>query len=253
MARERLFFTGSVNIIGDQRPSGLDLRVYACVSMHDGMSLPKGTGRGCYATFATLIAEIGCDAANLSRSLKRLVEWGYITEERQDDRRRKTYRVVFESRETWRNRQQSKSEIVGNGECGNGGNPLLNGQHYSSLKELDYPEGLELDSSKEACSAEKKETSSEPVTHGRLFNGGSNRKIPLSENDGAQLAMFERAWKVDRYTDEQVVEWHAWLQPFYDDPDINDANNQRAVRLFEAVDCWLWERKLGPHAGEAVA
>ena len=81
--KERLFFTGSVNIIRDSRPSGLDLRVYACVSLHDGMSLLKSSGRGCYATFATLTAEIGCDAANLSRSLKRLVEWGYLTEERQ--------------------------------------------------------------------------------------------------------------------------------------------------------------------------
>lgn len=153
MARERLFFTGSTRIIGDPRPSGLDFRVYACVSLHDGMSLMKGTGRGCYATYATLTAEIGCDAANLSRSLKRLVEWGYLKEERQTDRRRKTYRLTFETAETWQSRQQSAAsgliEIVGNELSGNCRNPPQTDPHYIPLKELDYLKG-KLDSSEEA-------------------------------------------------------------------------------------------------------
>lgn len=149
MAKPRLFYTGSVAIIGDARLSGLDHRTYACVSLHDGMSLVKETGRGCYATFATLTAMLGCDPANLSRSLKRLVEWGYLTEERQGDRRRKSYRVVFDHSGAWQNDQQFRvnasppdvgdiandqgnvaAEIVGNGDSGNGGNQPRNGQHY---------------------------------------------------------------------------------------------------------------------------
>ncbi len=143
---KREFFTGSVRVIGDPRLSGLDHRTYACISMHDGMSLKKGTGRGCYATFATLTAAIGCDASNLSKSIKRLVEWGYITEERQVDRRRKTYRVVFDFSDDWRNDQQSIdgetandiphdfAEKVGRSDSEDGGNPLLDAQHYSSLE-----------------------------------------------------------------------------------------------------------------------
>lgn len=157
MSKERLFFTGSVRIIGDPRPSGLDLRVYACVSLHDGMSLHKGTGRGCYASFATLTAEIGCDAANLSRSLKRLVDWGYLTEERQEDRRRKAYRVTFPSRDSWSDCQQDvgenankAAEIVGNGDSSNIGNHSENPPYYSSLKELDPPEGEKLNSDESA-------------------------------------------------------------------------------------------------------
>lgn len=160
--KERLFYTGSKYIIGDPRPSGLDMRVYAVVSLHDGMSLfPGKNGRGCYASFATLTAQLGCDAANLSRSLKRLVDWGYLTEERQEDGRRKTYRVTWDNSESWQSRQQSdgrnlaelptnraaqlsksttnRPKVVGNGVSLNGRKQSEISEHYSSLKELDLP------------------------------------------------------------------------------------------------------------------
>jgi DNA-binding MarR family transcriptional regulator len=215
VARERLFFTGSTNIIRDPRPSGLDLRVYGCVSLHDGMSLLKGAGRGCYATFATLTAEIGCDAANLSRSLKRLVEWGYLTEERQDDRRRKTYRVVFETAETWRNRQQSPDEIVGNGESGNGSYLPQTEQHYSSLKELDAFEKEKLNSSEEA-----------------RFARCSPEKIEFSDNAGGQMARLERALSVGQVVDRMA--WYEWLENQVG-ADDNPSNNGRATRLSEKL------------------
>jgi DNA-binding MarR family transcriptional regulator len=211
---ERLFFTGSTRIINDPRPSGLDMRVYACVSLHDGMSLLKKSGRGCYATFATLTARIGCDAANLSRSLKRLVEWGYLAEERQDDRRRKTYRVTFDSEETWRNRQQSTGEIVGDGESGNGGNPPQTEQHYSSLKGLDPSEEEKLNSSQEArfarCSPERRD---------------------FSDNPGGQMARLERAISVGQAVDS--LAWYGWLENQIGDE--NPSNSGRAVRLADRL------------------
>jgi DNA-binding MarR family transcriptional regulator len=195
VAKERLFFTGSTRIISDPRPSGLDMRVYACVSLHDGMSLVKGTGRGCYATFGTLTAEIGCDAANLSRSLKRLVDWGYLTEERQTDRRRKAYRVTFHSAESWQNRQRSLAgglvQIVGNALSGNGGNLPHTEQHYSSLKELDLTEG-KLNSPK-----------------GARFARGYPGSIS-AENFGVELGKLERALEAgEAFNRLQVYEWIA--------------------------------------------
>lgn len=165
MPKERRFWTGSTNILSDPRPSALDLRVYGCVSMHDGMSLLKGTGMGCYARLATIAAEVDSDIPNVSKSLKRLVGWEHLTEERQRDARRKAYRVRFDSAEHWRNRQQSQPEKLGQtanklpykdrpsglGIVGEA-DPLSDekiseiDEHYISLKELDSSEEGKIDS-----------------------------------------------------------------------------------------------------------
>lgn len=212
MAKERLFFTGSTRIINDPRPSGLDFRVYACVSLHDGMSLMKGTGRGCYATYATLTAEIGCDAANLSRSLKRLVEWGYLEEERQTDRRRKTYRLTFYSAETWQNRQQLKAgqlaEILGNRLSRNGGNLPQTAQHYSSLKELDLPKD-KLNSPEGALS-----------------------RMECPESVGAQLAKLERA--LDAREPIHRLERYEWIGTLFT-ASQPDSVRQWALRLADKL------------------
>ena len=269
MAGKRVFFTGSTAIISDPRPSGLDMRVYACVSEHDGMSLKKGKGPGCYATYETLTASLKCDASNLSKSLKRLVDWGYLKEERQADRRRKTYRVVFDFPEGWRNDQQSMvgeiannqgeelplcsgqvtpkdvgnaanqlTEIVGNGNDENGVNPLQDGQHYSSLKGLDPLEREKLDSFEKAHLAAR---------HAR-------QKVKLDQNVGAQLAILERAWKEDpgSFDDQLLIERTAWLQELSDQAEPGDPDTMRAQRLYFDFDLAMFERNLGPY-GEAAA
>ncbi len=222
---KREFFTGSVRVIGDPRLSGLDHRVYACISMHDGMSLKKGTGRGCYATFATLTAAIGCNASNLSKSIKRLVEWGYITEERQVDRRRKTYRVVFDFPDGWRNDQHpidgettnelphDFTKIVGRSNSENGGNPLLDAQHYSSLKGLDALKE-KLNSSEEA-----------------RFAARVLPKIEFADNPGAQMASLERAIKEGKQI--KAVAWADYLSDLSETDD--NALRGQAERLFETV------------------
>jgi hypothetical protein len=231
MGGKRDFFTGSTAIIGDPRPSGLDMRVYACISEHDGMSLKKGTGRGCYATYATLTGRLGCDASNLSKSIKRLVEWGYITEERQKDRRLKTFRVVFDFPEGWRNDQRlvgenandqsseidgelanGLTEIVGNDNSRNRRNSLLASQHYSSLKELDSSEEEKLDPSEEARLAARR-----------------SARVGFAENVGAQMAMLERRLKAGQPVDR--VGWYKYLSELGD----IDEHSGRAARLSEEL------------------
>ncbi len=227
---KREFFTGSVQVIADARLSGLDHRTYACVSMHDGMSLKKGSGRGCYATFATLTAAIGCDASNLSNSLKRLVMWGYLTEERQVDRRRKTYRVVFEFAEGWRNDQLSTSDpqkenggeiandlqkVVGRDDSGNGSFPPQDEQHYSSLKGLDTLERDKLDSSEEA-----------------RFAARELPKTEFADNVVAQMARLERALKAGQKVN--CLAWSEWLSEVGIDDDDNALRNH-AGRIADLV------------------
>ena len=222
--RKRDFSTVPVRIFNDPRPSALDFRTLACVSMHDGMSLKKGTGRGCYATFATLTDEIGCDASNLSNSLKRLVEWGYLSVERQDDRRRKTYRVIFEDEESWRNGQQTgaqkvsetaensrsdRSEIVGQRESKNGRNPPQTEQHYSSLKGLDF--------------------SKEKLNSAKAARFAGSEKMVFAENVGAQLAQLERALAAGEPVN--LVEWYEYVGNAWE----HDEHRHRADRLSEAL------------------
>jgi len=207
------------------------------VSLFDGMSLLKKTGRGCYATFATMTAALGCDAANLSRSLKRLVEWGYLTEERQDDRRRKAYRVTFESEEGWRKRQHlprnklsksptSDQEIVGSVRTGNDGNLPAKSNHYTSLKELDSVETEELDSSEEARLVS------------RLPASGSD----CASNVGGELARFERVLKAGVQID--LVGAYCWLDTIWGTIEEIGPNHRRALRLLEELEAIMTEEEL---------
>jgi hypothetical protein len=231
MGGKRDFFTGSTAIISDPRPSGLDMRVYACISEHDGMSLKKGKGRGCYAGYATLTARLGCDASNLSKSIRRLVEWGYLTEERQRDRRLKTFRVVFDFPEGWRNDQRlvgeitneraaeiyggpanSTAEIVGNGSSKNRRNRLLSEQHYTSLKELDPSEEEKLDSFEKA-----------------RFAARRSAKIEFADNPGAQMALLQRGLK-----DGKTINCVAWYEYLASLEDCEEHRGQ-ANRLMEEL------------------
>jgi DNA-binding MarR family transcriptional regulator len=244
--KERLFWTGSTNILADPRPSALDLRVYGCVSKHDGMSLyPGKTGRGCYATLATIAAEVGSDVTNVSKSLKRLVGWGYLTEERQKDGRRRTYRVVFEDGETWRNRQQSEgrtlaksptiethrlaksptigAEIVGGAESRNRRNPPQTEQHYIPLKGLD-PSEEELNSPEGARSE-----SSEPL-----------RPVAALTID-ANLALLNRALKEDRHID--LIGWGAALLAMLEAAEDSHRRNQ-VHRLFDDLACLMTDAEM---------
>lgn len=172
MARKRTFTTLPVRAIGDQRLSGLELRCLAVISMHDGMSLPKGSGAGCFASSAKLAALVRTDVTNMSKAISRLVSLGYIVREPQQmDRRRFTLRVVFGDDDSWRNDQSSSPgilgeatndraqnvgdltnhshEIVGDGNRESGGISSENPAYYNPLRgELDFEESSELNSDK---------------------------------------------------------------------------------------------------------
>jgi len=240
--------------IWDARPSALDFRVLLCVSLHDGMSLLKEKGAGCYASNRTLAAEVGCDYTSLSRSISRLIAWGYVEKERQsDDRRMTTLRVRFPEPDSWPERQpmepieapetpeivgrdeQTNAGLVGREIDENGSNPPWAETHYIPLKgELDSVETGELNSSEEA----------------RLTPRSLGRKKWIADNDGAKLAIFERAWKAKQLDDGQLVEFGEWLKLLVDDPNPDDPTCQRAQRLYYDLDAYLWDHGLGEYQGQ---
>lgn len=78
MADERQFTTLPRRALGDRRLSGMDLRVLGAISLHDGLSLAKGKGQGCYAGDRTLAHTANTDRKNVKRSTARLLECGYL-------------------------------------------------------------------------------------------------------------------------------------------------------------------------------
>ena len=103
MGKERIFTTVPSVAIGDTRLTALDLRVLMVVSIHDGMSIPKGTGAGCFASYAKLAKLVRTDITNFSKAVSKLAKSGYLTREPQQmDRRRFTLRVLFDQADSWR-------------------------------------------------------------------------------------------------------------------------------------------------------
>lgn len=159
----RTFTTLPVAAIGDDRLHAVDIRVLAAIALHDGMSLVRGTGGGCYAKHKTLAEEVGIDYARFSKSLRRLREFGYVqVEEQSHDRRRKTMRVPYpkdgsrpvapELVVTSDNHlvdmvDNETGEIVVKRESENPANPGVSKPLiYSVKQELDLAEARELDS-----------------------------------------------------------------------------------------------------------
>jgi hypothetical protein len=258
---ERKFTTLPTRAIGDTDLTSLDLRVLACVSLHDGMSLLNGKGAGCYVSNVNLAALVGCDYTSLSKALSRLCDeersgGPYIVKERQaDDKRMTTYRVRFPSADGWRDGQLSahpakgaksadivgevakqSGEIVGRADLGSGGNLRQTASHYIPLKgELDSVETKELDSAEAARLTSRHDFSAlfSPDNGGSKAQGlGEEEGVPA---DGAQMAMFERAFRAGGYKDKPqlLLQWIQFLERVTEDDPGGSPNGGRARRLLD--------------------
>ena len=91
--RPRLFSTASVVTMRDAELTGQEWRVYLWVSLHDGMSMLKGKGAGCFTSNLKLAEQVQCDYSSLCRSLSKLVERGHLVREKMG--KTTTYRATF--------------------------------------------------------------------------------------------------------------------------------------------------------------
>jgi hypothetical protein len=72
----------------------MDLRVLGAISLHDGLSLLKGQGQGCFAGDRKLAKTANTDRTNVRRSRARLFECGYLIREDAPNRRGFVVRVI---------------------------------------------------------------------------------------------------------------------------------------------------------------
>ena len=221
MGKPREFTTLPARAIADQRLSGLELRCLAVISMHDGMSLARGTGAGCFASAATLASLVRTDVTNWSKAVSRLVALGYIVREPQQmDRRRFTLRVLFGDDDSWRNDQlfppadrpgkvggstnqraakvgqatNEPAEIVGDGEGENGGISSGNGSQYISLNEELHSDKTEEINSVETAqhasrAARREEYSPGPDDDKHFLESAYRANTPGKEKDRAKAPL----------------------------------------------------------------
>lgn len=160
MGKPRLFSTAALTAMNDPELTGLDWRVYLWVSLHDGMSLLKGKGAGCYASNLTLFAKAQCNYAAGCRSLSKLVSRGLLIRETLG--RTTAYRVTFPTPDMLQAGNLSSAGHVAEAQCEPPGHVAVRlrqdadyagepPQDYIPLRgELDSVETGKLNSSEEA-------------------------------------------------------------------------------------------------------
>lgn len=78
--------------VADNRLNGLPLRVLAAIAVRDRLSQYKGS-RGCIASMTVLCHDVRCSESVLSRILKELEQYGYIS--REGKQRGRTIRIIY--------------------------------------------------------------------------------------------------------------------------------------------------------------
>lgn len=91
--QQRVFATVPQHVISDTELTGQDWRVLLWVSLHDGRSLVRGNGAGCFVANERLARRVQCEISSLSRSLTKLVKLSYL--QREKSGKNTTYRVIF--------------------------------------------------------------------------------------------------------------------------------------------------------------
>src|SRR5579864_7079734 len=91
------FAAAPIPAIKDNRFATTHYRAILVVAQHDGMSIPRGKGEGCWATIKTLAQCCGVNHTNLSTALGELIKWGYLIRETHPyDKRRMVLRVNYD-------------------------------------------------------------------------------------------------------------------------------------------------------------
>ncbi len=233
---KRVFSTGPTAAILDPRPTALDLRTMLLISLFDGQTRLRGKGAGCHVSNRRLADILGCDYGSLSKSIRKLREWGYITEERgnafrPNDRRMTTYRVEFPHPDSWLVEQLSSPEIVGLLATKTskvvGLDESENGQILPETDKYYTPQRGVLDSAE----AGKLDSAKQRVLQ-NAPGAAKNCDLPI----GTRLAMFERDLRAKPNTIDLIASAN-WLADVIEEYGLDDLNTcARAMRLSEKVD-----------------
>ena len=238
---DALFAAVPMRALIDPRLTDRDVRILAVIAAYDQMSLVTKRGQGSWASHRTMAPKVGgggANESNFSVSVTKLVDLGYLEVTRKsDDRRRRVYRVIYSEDDAlfW-----GKVSATTVDQTTLPDDSVSDGEHSETPSQY-IPQS-------KTYSAEARRYSPEGA---RSPASGSPGKVRFSDNDGAQLAVFERAFRAGSLSDEELSEGCEWLFELTERTHPDDPNYRRAQRLYFDVDMAAWERGLRSDAEAA--
>jgi len=222
----------------------MDLRVLGAISLHDGQSLAKGKGQGCYAGDRKLAQTANTDRKNVKRSTARLIEYGYLVRDTDTlNRRGFVVRVVPDSMATGGQLAPSQ-QGVNSPPIGGQLAPSVGGQLAPRIdKGIEPEESHRIDSAKlhnaQSAPCDRVEEELGKGKHVSLAALLPKRFSALKVE--TQLVIFERAFaRIGRDADAidptERQAFSAWLSEASDTLDVGVASH--AERLLGEVLVW---------------
>lgn len=219
--------------IADDRLSGLDLRVLACIALHDRMSGKLKKGQGCTAGNRTLATEIGCDYSRLSACITKLGTLGYVEKTAHPlNRRQRVYRVIYTD--------DDSSFVKGESLPPRKQKPDIVCQDFEDVQP---DQGLtDVNIFRETEKIFRRNGERNSPEGARPFGLAMPAKVG-NGNEGSAIAQFERVWKQGERNPEWVAAWLEYLEAVHADGAMGDPNAERAGRLCGDLYAWLEDRE----------
>lgn len=106
-----------IRAAADPRLSASHFRVLVVIARFAGFNK---NGTGCYASQHTLAEATGLHITTISHKVADLVEWGYLTSSRQENRRKKQYRVLYDQTPPSHDDTCSTGQVLPDDTCSDG-------------------------------------------------------------------------------------------------------------------------------------
>jgi hypothetical protein len=210
--------------------SASHFRVGGVIAAHDRMSIPRGTGAGCYASHKTIAKKANVNYSNLSTIMADLIKWGYVTRTRSENVKvRFVYRICYESLPNDKLPSLPKDEVdPDTGEVTpveGEGLPIPSCQLCPADGQVAETVERSLSNIFPKRFSETERNSAEAAPFGVGLG-----TIGSISNVGAFLAITERELKSGSHLD---VWTKVQIEKITDELDTEDPNYNRAVRLLE--------------------
>jgi hypothetical protein len=213
------------------RFTGSHFRVLGAIAMHDRMSTSRGTGQGCWASNATLATKCGINYTNLSTVVTDLARWGYLIRESHPlNKRLRIYRVIYDTlpadKPSSDDQDNCAADTLPTGKVSADTSAQTVCPQKSEIKEDQGSSGVEYIPYKREDTALKcirNSAETAPLLRGDGLRNGRR------SNDGAFLAITERALKDGKATLDPITEKH--LERIMDERQDGDVLYHQAERI----------------------